>query len=159
MLLSPKLSARWSEWYGRVPGEAFFNLEVCSDTLSKIYKEKEIDEKELKKLKDDIGKLYEKVYASTSLNEYLRTLILDQLELIRRAILEYRIRGVTGLRESLTTSLGEVHLNMPLFNQASRETEEVKGFLKVLSVIHRLTQKTYEKSIEYGVDKIFGLLP
>ncbi len=158
MLLSPNLSARWAEMYSRIPGEAFYSLEVCSNTLSKFYKEKEIDEKELKGLRDDVDKLNEKVLSSDSLNEELKILILDQLELIRRAISEYSIRGTAGLKESLTRSIGEIVINNSLFDQNAKESEEGKGFLKVLGSLNRLIDKSYEKAIDMGADKFLGLL-
>ena len=115
MLLSLNLNTRWLEMYKRIPETAFYNLEFCSDTLSKFYKEKEIDKKELVSLKEDVDKLNEKVLSSNSLNEELKKLILDQLELIRRSISEYSIRGTTGLRESLSRNIGEIILNYSLF--------------------------------------------
>jgi hypothetical protein len=106
-------------------------LAFCAEELSKWQSEKTIEEAQIKDLTEDIQALYEQVHAS-ELNAEIKNLILDQLEIIRRAIHEYRIRGVKRLNEALTTVVGAYILNKDLIDEES-DKEEVSKFKDTLS--------------------------
>ncbi len=106
-------------------------LAFCAEELSKWQSEATIEEAQLKELIDDIQALYEQVRAS-ELKPEIKNLILDQLEIIRRAIHEYRIRGVKRLSEALTTVVGAYVLNRDLLESESNK-DEVRSFKDTLS--------------------------
>jgi hypothetical protein len=108
-------------------------LEFCSEKLSERHIERVVDEEQLKEIQAEINDLLEQVQAST-LSDEIKVFILDQLEIIRRAIYEYRIRGIQCLREALQTNLGAVILNRELIN-TERDRKEVKRFGKIISAL------------------------
>jgi hypothetical protein len=75
--------------------------------------------------------LFDEVLAS-SMPQALKTFILEQLELIRRAIFEYRIRGIERLQEALETSIGALIVNNNLINQGA-DYEEVRKLGMIVS--------------------------
>ena len=107
------------------------SLMFMSELLSRYQPEKLVPDEELKELLSDIDELYQMVLAS-SLQLELKTLILNQLELIRRAIHDYRIRGVSALQEAMERVAGNYFVNESLIKQES-EKEAVKGYKKFLS--------------------------
>lgn len=106
-------------------------LELLAEKITPSNPEPVIEEEQLKGLLVELNGLYEEV-AGSLLNEDLKKLILDQLEIIRRAIHEYRIRGITRLREALGESIGNLVLNSELLKQNS-DKEEVNRFSKFFS--------------------------
>ncbi|MBI5892781.1 MAG: hypothetical protein HZB79_03860 [Deltaproteobacteria bacterium] len=94
------LDTSWNSYRESLSDVAMYNLAHCAEILSSRYGESTIEEQELFKLKDEIDTLYE-IVRTGSLNKELKIIILDQLEIIRRAIHEYRIRGAKGLHKAL----------------------------------------------------------
>jgi hypothetical protein len=106
-------------------------LALCAMELSKRSAEREANEDELSNLLDDITALYEEILKS-SIHKQLKTLILEQLENIRRAIEEYRIGGIRRLRKALGESIGRLYLDKDLIESASvSDKEEVSKFWKI----------------------------
>jgi hypothetical protein len=106
-------------------------LGFCEEKLAEYHLESKIEEEQLKELLDDVNSLYEQVKAS-SLHEKLKILILEQLEHIRRAIHEYRIRGVERLEEEMITIVGAYVLNKDLIENESGHAE-VSMFQSIIS--------------------------
>jgi hypothetical protein len=130
------LSSNWDN-FKRFGPDVLTSLRLSSSLLSKFQPEDVIDEQELKGFAVEVDTLNEKVMAS-SLETELKTVILDQLEIIRRAISEYRIGGTARLREALEISIGKYALNREIIEQHS-DVEEVKGLKKVLFALGRYT--------------------
>lgn len=132
-------------------------LGFCEDKLSEYHSEAVIEENLLKELLSDLNGLYEEVKAS-SITEELKALILDQLHIIRTAIHEYRIRGVTRLKEALERIVGMYVVNQSLIENES-DTEPVSKFkaylTKFSSAVTFAAKLT--KLIESGA-KIIGFL-
>jgi hypothetical protein len=114
-------------------------LMFCADLLGKTDPEDEIPPDELKSLLEDISHLYESILTST-LPKPVKALILDQLENIRRAVHEYRVRGVRALKEALATAVGQVHLHAEELKNAKSDTDrsELSEFAKVLNTVDTL---------------------
>jgi hypothetical protein len=106
-------------------------LGFCEDKIAEYHLEPKIEEEQIKALLDDVNALYDDVLTS-SLHEKLKKLVLEQLEHIRRAIHEYRIRGAERLREELVTLVGSYVLNKDLIEQEG-DKKEVRGFQHILN--------------------------
>jgi hypothetical protein len=106
-------------------------LGFCEEKLAEYHLEPKIEEEQIKNILDEINNLYEEVRAS-SLHENLKRIILEQLEHIRRAIHEYRIRGAERLREELVTIIGNYVLNREFIEQAN-DNPEVGKYKSLLS--------------------------
>jgi hypothetical protein len=106
-------------------------LAFCAEALDAQHSESVVEEEQLKELLDAVAALYEEVRAA-DVGTSLKEIILDQLEIIRRAVHEYRIRGVVRLQEALNTVVGSYVLNKEVWEQ-SADLKEVKDYKQVLS--------------------------
>jgi len=111
-------------------------LTFCADLLGETDPEVEIPPNELKSLLEDISHLYESIVSST-LPKPVKTLILDQLENIRRAVHEYRVRGVRALKDALATAAGQIHMHAEDLKGAKSEESqsELRKFSKILDTV------------------------
>ena len=111
-------------------------LAFCSDALSKENSEPSVDENEVAELQSEVESLIEKVELSESLDDGFKDVLLEQLKLIRRAILDYRIRGVASLRKAYQSTVVITVANRKEFEEA-QDKDVIGGFVKILS---RLSQ-------------------
>lgn len=125
-----ELQQQFSSYISPLTEGDFVVLEFCAEKLSEHHVEGVVEEDVLAEMLRDVNDLYENILSS-SLNDELKTLILDQLEIIRRAVHEYRIRGIARLCEALPTLVGTYILNKELI-EGSAETEEVGKFKNTL---------------------------
>jgi hypothetical protein len=75
---------------------------------------------------DEVSALYEKI-ATSDIDTGLRSLMLDQLETIRRAIHEYRVAGIQGLRQAVADGALIIAGNVDRFQTASKAYTEKHG--------------------------------
>jgi hypothetical protein len=76
-----------------------------------------LQEEELRGLIDEVTALFEEVRAA-AIDSDLKDTVLDGLEGIRRAIVEYRLRGSEGLREEVERAIGKM----------ARRAADLKGY-------------------------------
>ena len=88
-------------WVRKLDDTTMVELQFCSDYFSTFSDEEEIDQQKLQELQSEILELTEAVLDS-GLPQDFKTMLFESLEEIRRAILEYRLRGAAGLRTSPT---------------------------------------------------------
>jgi hypothetical protein len=81
-------------------------LQACSPILSRAQLEPRIEQEALDDLRQSVDELYEEIVDATALPPKLLSFLLDQLDLIRRALREYAIRGAQALNEALDQSVG-----------------------------------------------------
>jgi hypothetical protein len=112
-------------------------LMYCANKLSETYDEQDIKKEELDAFAKRVDDLHTSVKAST-LDGRVKDRILESLENIRRAISEYRIRGIAALRRSLSTATGELVLHRAEFEKAKNEPE-VKNLMEILSALYVMT--------------------
>jgi hypothetical protein len=116
-----------------------------------------IEEIELDTLENEINDLYKEVFKS-SINDELKSFILDQLILIRRAIHEYRIRGIARLREGLANILGEILLHSDLLKRHNND-EEFKKFSSLINHLISVVSFTADATqVLEGASKYLPLL-
>jgi hypothetical protein len=124
--LIQNFGAQWEQFRIGIRNEDLVRLRFCSDTLSKRHPEKTITSGELTSILDRVNKLYEEI-AKSDTDPDLRNLILDQLENIRRAIHEYRVRGVGGLRQAVANCVLIVANDSRIRRACEESTEKRKS--------------------------------
>lgn len=106
-------------------------LKFCANELSKHYSEPVVDEQWLKEFAAQVDALFDEVKESDLIKD-LKDFLLKQLEIIRRAIQEYRIRGVERLKEALERVAGSLILHEDLIKK-SNDKPEVGKFSKIFN--------------------------
>jgi hypothetical protein len=134
---SLNLDAQWNDFVNKVDNATMVGLAFCSDTLSQRHTEEVIQKEVLDDLLNDVETLVETVVAS-DLDMALKTVLTENLENIRRAILEYRIRGAEGLLRALEMSVGALLRHRDDFREKS-DSDSVSGFWKFLGKLDRIT--------------------
>lgn len=76
-------------------------LKYCSTDLSEFSREEELSHEQIQELKTDVDEIYEKVLKTGELDRELKRVVLEHLEAIRRAIHDYRIRGIRPVIEAV----------------------------------------------------------
>lgn len=128
--------AAWDGYRSQLNEATMLNLEYCAEALAR-YDEQVIDVDELTKLSQDIHDLSERLHSS-DLHDDLKIVILGQIEVIRRAISEYRIRGAKGIRDEVAYCYGKTLQQYGIF-EANRDKEEVKSLWNILTRADSLT--------------------
>lgn len=125
-----QLDATWQPLVGHLKEETMVGLAHCSELLSEHCAEPVLDEGQLSELQSQVSGLIERILAG-DLRRDLKTVLLDQLEALRKSIVEYRIRGIVGLKSALEQSLGNVIWNAELHGPGE-QPEDVGSFFRLL---------------------------
>jgi hypothetical protein len=109
-------------------------LEIFSAELSRSCPEKVMGKEELAELLKKLNAVFESVLRS-SLEDELKTLILDGLEDLRRAIQEYRIRGMVGIEAAISKNVVNAVMTQDIPVQVSKEgqlsaLDQFRAFVK-----------------------------
>jgi hypothetical protein len=128
-----------------------------TDSFSEVG-EQVITDQELADIRTAVDDLSEQILAS-SLDQTLRTLLLDQLEALRRSIGEYRIRGAKGLEKTVEEIIGTVMRNAQKIRSAS-DRGVVERFVALVDRFDRLASVALkvQQLVEFvgGVGKLLG---
>lgn len=155
------VEAQWRSWKkNQLPDETLNDLEWCAESLKAVYPEGEIDREKLTELREDVEKLISEV-RDADIPEDLKAVIIDGLEHVRRAIVEYDLRGVEGLQQALEQNLGTIVLHQDeLTADESRWEifEKWAGRLGMLKVVIDSALEAYEMVPSGGEEVIKGLL-
>lgn len=155
------LDAKWRGWKkSHLPDETVSDLEWCAEGLKQVYPEGEIDGDELTKLREDVEELISEV-RKADIEEDLKAVIIDGLEHVRRAIVEYDLRGVDGLVQALEQNIGTIHLHqkeLGAAGQASDILKEWAGRLASLKLLIDSASEAYQALPEGSEEFIRGLL-
>lgn len=129
--ISPtRLTDNFSSILSEVTEGDMVTIRFCSQLLSKNFPEKSADEASLKELIIEIQDLYERINNS-DLSYELKEILLDLLETMRQAIHEYRIRGISRLKEGIAEVLGKLILSQDLVKHS--KSKEVTNFGKIVN--------------------------
>jgi hypothetical protein len=102
-------------------------LEHCDELLSRTAIENQIEKSILEKLLNDIANL-EKTVAESTLSDELKSLILDNLFEIKKAIDYYQIHGTQGIEKAVKNTFGSVQyftINNPIINISNEADKKV----------------------------------
>ncbi len=96
----------------RLSNENIMSLKHTVSVLSNYYKndEKKLEEKEILEFLKELNELVTNVTKS-NINRELKSFIVEQLEIIRDALLSYKINGNVGLQKSLERTIYAVFSN------------------------------------------------
>lgn len=106
------------------------NLDLAANRIGEDLEEAEISEEEIKELARSVEELLQWL-ESASLDDAVRVFSIDVLEILRQALVEYRIRGIEGLQRGVEESVGKLlryHANRP----AARGSEAVQRVGQVI---------------------------
>jgi len=101
------LDAAWVNCKRHITEATIVGLAFCADTLSRVAPEEVLDNGVLNELKHEVEAMSDYVEKS-EIKSTLKAVILDHLESIRRAVVEYKARGTQGLREALDSGIGSL---------------------------------------------------
>lgn len=107
------------------------SLMFISELLSQSQPEKVVPEEEVSKLQEELEALV-KLVLSSSLSSEIKAVILSQLEAIRRALFNYRMRGFPTLQEAMEKVAGSYFVNEKTIDTVG-DKEEVKAYKGFLS--------------------------
>lgn len=100
-VLSPSnFHESWQVTKRRLAEEVLGSLEFCSERLNALRPEKNLSKEDLEKISKEVKDLFSLV-DKAELPEELRCLLLDVVQMLQSALMQYRIRGVSGLRQEL----------------------------------------------------------
>lgn len=136
VITATNLDINWKNYQSFLTDAVMVNLAFCAEELSKKAGEIPIKDEEIKKLSSEVEALIESVLSS-SLEQELKTILLDQLTTIRQAILSYRLFGISKLKDALEKNIGSIVINRELFKNSSK-SKEISRFTKIVAMLERL---------------------
>ena len=109
--------------------------------MSRFYKEESLSKEELDDIIARTDELFEALYSS-ALPDALRLSLLEEIQRIRNAIAQYKIRGAKGLKEALQGTIGAVYANQVELAKASdTEKDVIERLGKLIDKIDSFTAK------------------
>ncbi len=152
------LTRAWEDQQRYLDETTMYSLRMCSDALSRRIGYKEIPKEEIDKLRADVEKLLNNILKS-DLNSELKSILIENLETIRRALIGFRINGIDGLRQALEKNIGSVYVNEKLreeIKKAEPDNELIQKFRNILGALAKLvTESMMSVALEAGIKNIF----
>jgi hypothetical protein len=96
--------------FSSLPSTSMQALLFCADNLSRINGDNNINEEEVNQIFHEVETLCSQVVDS-DLPQELKSLLIENLEAIRKSIINYKIWGIEGLKKTLESSIGSVMYN------------------------------------------------
>ncbi|AFV85515.1 hypothetical protein [Alteromonas mediterranea] len=135
------LANPWQNSKRQLTDEALTRLQFCAQELSRFYKEESLSKEELDDIIARTDELFEALYSS-ALPDALRLSLLEEIQRIRNAIAQYKIRGAKGLKEALQGTIGAVYANQVELAKASdTEKDVIERLGKLIDKIDSFTAK------------------
>lgn len=154
------LHVQWKSSRHYLNEEALTRLQFCAVELEKFYSEESLSEEDLKDIIEKTDALYESVYKS-SMQDFLRLVLLEEIERIRHSISMYKIRGAKGLKEALQSTLGAIITNQEeLVNTGKTDTDVIQRLGVLIDKLDSFTsramklQKLLTKPVRFLLEKI-----
>jgi hypothetical protein len=140
------LAGKWITYHQEIVKIDFVALEFCAHRLSEYPTEQPIRQADFDEILRDVQDLFDEVNRE-GMPPDLRSFILDQVESIRRAIAEYRIRGVERLREEIGRIIGALYVNYSIVEAPENKPQisklyavwlRIKQTIEVVSTAQKL---------------------
>ena len=138
----PNWDSAWAGSQQHLTETAVADMAFCAEMLSLYHHEIEVKPEDLAEIQQQIDALFQRV-SESKINRRLRQTILELLEVIRSAIAQYKIVGISGLHDSVAISLGKLALQHEEL-AASKEEKELKEFWQLLVKIEGVVSKVME---------------
>lgn len=120
------LNQPWSRQKKLLDDITMLTLELASNTVSAEAGKPAIGEEVLKDLQAETENLLERVLSTDFSSEELKTVLVDHLESICKAILAYRVSGTEGLRRAVESALGALFLHQEQIKNVTQQEEKKK---------------------------------
>lgn len=151
----------WKSWSNRLQDDTLTKLAYCANELSRVQPEGTISDDDLAELRSQLEEVLDFVLEA-EIDDALKQVLVDGLETLRRAILEYKIRGAAGLREALERNYGMLMLHGHEIGkdaEAKKTGKKIFGFLQrvhsTLEIIWKVRQLT-SPPVEEAITKLLG---
>jgi hypothetical protein len=128
-ILLSNLDSQWEVTRPFLTPRAMLGLQFCSHELAKDHQEKDIEPDQLAQLLAEAESLSKEVLTA-DIDETLRAVLIDQVEAFRTSILEYKLRGLVGMRRALAIYVGEVVMNHGLHEKQKGRGAELVSKLR-----------------------------
>jgi len=134
------------------------DLQYCSDLLSEHFPEELIEADQLMELLKEVEALYDDVW-TCDLDDDLKKIVLENLQTIKNAVNDYKIRGADGLQDALATIIGTAAMVRPIDTTSGSNTFE--RLSKVVDMLAKLLNlaKSAKPLLKAGAEVYRRLLP
>lgn len=153
-----ELDVLWSRQRALLSEGIMTRLQFCSDLLSSIYFEEQVEKEDLDQIAIGIEELFSSIQEST-LEAGIRMTLLEEVERLRSAIVMYKIKGAKGLKESLQSTIGMLVANQSdLSNAAKTDPSVIESLLKLADKIDSFSAKVLKvkkaltKPVQFLID-------
>lgn len=135
------------------------NLQWAAGEMNHHWDEYGIKEEDLASLQSETEELINKI-VNSDLDIQLMSVLTSGLNGVRQAILEYRIHGAEGLRQTLDKIIADLARHREEFEAESTKTETqefIKDYLKIIQILDRLVSTGLK--IKQIASPLVGFLP
>ena len=132
----PNLEAGMNSIQGVYGDRAQMALELASSYFDNSKIEQSISKDDLAEIQKQLDDLFQ-FTITAEISQDLRSIILDLLETIRRAVSEYRIRGNSSLRRVLDESLGRLMREYNSTSSNEQDGQAIRRLGALLSIIDK----------------------
>lgn len=154
------LNTTWKAQKQQLNDGVMTRLQFCSELLSSIYNEEQLEDEDLAQVAKLIDELFNSVLNS-SLEGGIRITLLEEIERLRAALSMYQINGAKGLKQSLQSTIGMVVANQTeLSNVADSEPDVIERLGKLIDKVDSFTAKALKvhKALAKPVQFLIGLV-
>ena len=138
------LNTTWKAQKQQLNDGVMTRLQFCSELLSSIYTEEQLEKEDLEKVSNLIEELFESVWDS-SLEDGVRLDLLEEIERLRASVSMYKIKGAKGLKQALQSTIGMVVANQAELSEAAKANPDVIERLgKLIDKIDSFTAKAMQ---------------
>jgi hypothetical protein len=128
------LDRPWNSARSPLDAATMYGLQIGSDAVSRVAPEPALTPDDLTAIQEKVDALYDQVIAA-DLPQQLRSIVLERLDEIRRALKNYLLWGTKGLARAVERAAGAAWVNSELF-RAAADNETVMEFFRLLAWIH-----------------------
>jgi hypothetical protein len=125
------LDASWNKFQSVLTEEALTSLEFCSDLLNTRSPERGVPPDDLADLAAEVNDLLESILHS-DMPATAQQVLADLARSMQDALVEYRIRGVRGMRALMFDIMARIERNLPIL-EPEKEHKEVGRFMTLLA--------------------------
>lgn len=152
------LNFNWKDTRARLTGSLMTSLQFCAAELERHPRPRSIPADDLEQLQSDVEALSNQILEG-DLDDALKRFLLQQVETVRAALLQYRLRGPAALREALEQITGAAFLNFNTVEEY-RETAEVSMLYKIYIRLKDAVEFALKvKQLAEPIEKLFAALP
>lgn len=145
------LNTNWQSFKSHLDPATMTSMKFCADTLNSTWSEAPIDKDELAHLLKDVQDLISEVMAA-SYHRDLKAAILDSLRTIEHAILAYDLRGASGIRKAIESTLGSLFIMRDEIRNLPEDQKEQDSLL--VRVFRYVTRINDVISVSRGIQAI-----